>query len=520
MPEIRAVATPSDRAWLVLLSVGLPLLLLALLGQDTNWDLRNYHLYNPHAWLQQRDGLDIAPAQLQSWHNPLLDVPLYLMTQARWHGAWIGLWLTLPTLLAIHCLLRLQRQLTDGPVPRSASLALTVIALLGAGATTALGSSFNDAFVAGGMLAALCCVVGPTPVRPRAWLIAGVIAGAVMGLKLTAALYCLGLAGAAAVGGPMRGAPQRLLLLALGGLLGFALTYGYWAWHLFVLHGNPVFPYFNQVFQSPDALPVAIEDRRYRPKTVMDAFWVPLRLLQESMRYSEAPLRDPRMLLGVLAWPALALLRPRLAAMTNDLRIVLAFFFVSFGLWLVQYGIYRYLLPLEMLSGLAVVLLLARLPRRWRGAAQLAAVIVIVASTVQPHWGRARFAPALTTMTRLPANSLVVISSWDPLAHGVLRLEGRVPVLSMHNNFMWPDRCTRLQEQVWTRLATHEGPLWLLREGGDRVDDQESQLAAYGLQRAGACRDLPTDYETLSLCPLVRHPVPATCPPSTAGSGR
>ena len=31
-------------------------------GRNTNWDLRNYHWYNPYAWLTDRYQIDIAPA--------------------------------------------------------------------------------------------------------------------------------------------------------------------------------------------------------------------------------------------------------------------------------------------------------------------------------------------------------------------------------------------------------------------------------------------------------------------------
>jgi hypothetical protein len=54
-------------------------LLSLLLGQDANWDLRNYHLYNGYAALHGRLGVDLAPAQLQSYFNPLLDVLHYAL---------------------------------------------------------------------------------------------------------------------------------------------------------------------------------------------------------------------------------------------------------------------------------------------------------------------------------------------------------------------------------------------------------------------------------------------------------
>ena len=43
------------------------------LGQDTNWDLMNYHLYNPYAYINDRLSLDLAPAGIQTYFNPFLD---------------------------------------------------------------------------------------------------------------------------------------------------------------------------------------------------------------------------------------------------------------------------------------------------------------------------------------------------------------------------------------------------------------------------------------------------------------
>ena len=50
-----------------------------LLGADANWDLYNYHLYNPFAWLHGKLRTDLAPAGMQSYFNPLLDTALYLL---------------------------------------------------------------------------------------------------------------------------------------------------------------------------------------------------------------------------------------------------------------------------------------------------------------------------------------------------------------------------------------------------------------------------------------------------------
>jgi len=55
------------------------------MGQDANWDLQNYHFYNPWAWWNGRIFTwDVAAAQLQTYHNALLDLPFFAMVAAAW----------------------------------------------------------------------------------------------------------------------------------------------------------------------------------------------------------------------------------------------------------------------------------------------------------------------------------------------------------------------------------------------------------------------------------------------------
>ncbi len=52
------------------------------LGKDMNYNLLNYHIYNPYAFLQGRIADDVAPAGIQTYLNPLMDVPFYLMVRS------------------------------------------------------------------------------------------------------------------------------------------------------------------------------------------------------------------------------------------------------------------------------------------------------------------------------------------------------------------------------------------------------------------------------------------------------
>src|SRR4051812_35319164 len=70
-------------AILLLISLGFGILSVKL-GQDTNWDLLNYHLYNPYAYLTGRINYDLAPAGLQTYFNPSIDI-LYYQAINSWN---------------------------------------------------------------------------------------------------------------------------------------------------------------------------------------------------------------------------------------------------------------------------------------------------------------------------------------------------------------------------------------------------------------------------------------------------
>ena len=54
------------------------------LGQDIGFDLRQYHWYNAYAFVTGRHatGIDFLPAGIQSFYDPLIDVPFYLLATA------------------------------------------------------------------------------------------------------------------------------------------------------------------------------------------------------------------------------------------------------------------------------------------------------------------------------------------------------------------------------------------------------------------------------------------------------
>ena len=515
-PE-NAMAVPArERIWRLALALLPGLLLVLLRGVDSNWDLRNYHLYNPHAWLTGRMLTDIAPAQLQTWHNPLLDLPLYLLATSGLDMRWTSLWLTLPFATAIFLLLKLQDLLSPTPPGRMSQLVLALLALSGAATWSTIGNSMNDGFVAAALLAALWLVLRPEVSTAKHWLIAGSLAGAMMGLKLTASAYCLALAVTAlAASGSWSLRARRVVGLGLGGVAGFLASYGWWGWKLWGMFGNPFFPYYNNLFRSPALGLADYADDRFRAHGIFDALQLPFQLLHKSVTHSELYLRDPRLLIALVGSLLLALWlrRPSDDASRQRLRMLAVFAWSGFLLWALQYGIYRYAALLELLGALVLVLLLQRVPKA-PCITMAAALVLVSVSTARPDWGHSRYTVPRFGIQAAPvqANAMVLVAGGEPVAYAALGLPASVPMVSLANSIQAPGQCTGLQLRARQALSTHEGPLWLIAEDAAAMARAESLLRHYyGLSRAGGCWDYPSALGTAQFCPQRRLAPAPTC---------
>ena len=503
-----------DRIFRILLVLLLPAALALLHGVNANWDLRNYHLYDPHALVAGKLLIDVAPAQLQSFHNPLLDLPFHALAMSGLSLWWASAWLLLPTVASLVFLLRLQRTLATRPPSRLAQAVLVLMALSGAATFSTLASSMNDAFVSAAFLGALALVLEPDTPATRRWWLAGLVGGAMAGLKLTAGVYCLGLAAVALAGPGGIARVWRLAALAAGGVLGLLLTYGYWGWMLHDLYGNPFFPYFNNVFHSPWLPAHSYADARFRVDSLGGVLALPFDLLDKSTRYSEIPLRDPRLLLGLASLAALAWgARGGEAAMApaRRRRWGLALFFVaSFVPWALQSGIYRYASVLELLACLALVTWLQS--RRHARAWLVATLALVAAVTARPDWGHAASAAPRFGLQppALGADALVIVATREPVGYLAAGLPKTTPVVSVFSNILAPTECTGLLRRASQRIAAHRGPLWLLAPAGN-PDGQALLSEHFGLQPARACLRYPSTLGDGQLCPQRRVAAVTAC---------
>jgi hypothetical protein len=327
-------------------------------GEDVNWDWLNYHEYNVWAVLTGRYGIDALPAGFQTYFNPTVYFPVYylrhllpmpygLMIIGAVHGL---------NLLLIYFLVR---ALLLNAATASAIGASILIAAVGPMTLSEVGTSFSDILTALPVAGGCILILSADEKHNRRYVLAGLLIGGAVGLKLTNAVYALGAAAAVlAASRPL----VATLCLGLGGAVGAVVTGGAWSVMLWREMGNPIFPLFNAVFQSPELVPMNIMDWQFLPKGYLDALAYPFYWLVGDNRSSEYPFRDARFAVAtvLLVFAVGRSLIARVKIFTQRDVQFLLFFIVSYAAWLGVFSIQRYAIVLELLCAPLIVLLIAR----------------------------------------------------------------------------------------------------------------------------------------------------------------
>lgn len=494
---------------------GVPFLfgLLGLaLGKAASWDFLNYHWYNPHALLHGRLDMDMAVAHHATFYNPLMDIPFYL---AAWHlPGWLaGFLLATAQGLNFSLLFLLAQAVLPVDNERHRAAAAAVVALtgmFGAGAFGQIGGSSGDNLVSIGIFAMLLVLarqwsrLGAGTIR-TAMLIAGaagLLGGLTTGIKLTMAIYVLGF-GSILLFVPGRFPRRTLLLFAfgLGGAMGFALSGGAWMLRLWHLTGNPLFPYFNDLFHSPLLTEASFRDTRFLPNTLQERLLFPLFFSLNSFRVGEYYFRDIHVLLFYLLAP-LALLVSLLRRLRggDGGNSFPTFLFLggllSYLLWMQLFSIYRYLIVLEMLAPLLIVLalhVLFKTRRSWllvSGTVLLASQLAVSVQESRMPWDGPFVVVQVPTISRADA-TMVLMTGYEPMAYVIPSFPPEIPFIRIQGYLAGPGpKEGAYVQEMRRRVATFRGDLFALFHPGEEKLNREA-LAAFDLRRAdGSCAEV------------------------------
>jgi hypothetical protein len=508
-----------------------------ILGQDANWDLRNYHWYNAYAFLNGRyDGIDLLPSQTPYFYNPLLDVPFYLLAThvpARVAGFVLGFVQGLNFILLFmlaHATLIVPNQRHKVVI----CAALAALGMLGGGGIALLGTTFGDNLTSLGIFWSAFLVVRHwrTLITEPGWrylfraFCYGVPAGLMMGLKLPCVVFCVGLCGALVLtGGPLLRRLTLAFAFGCGVLLGLAVTLGHWAWFLQHQFGNPLFPYFNQIFHSPLAPAASARDTQFVPLNAQDFLFFPFIFAHSPFRTGEIPWRDWRIPILYVLLPLAILLRLTFGrnrgaqdgmADPYAARFLLWTAALSYGVWLVMFCIYRYAVPLEMLAPLLILCAVGMLPLRIPTRGLIAAVILaVISASIQPgNWTRrATWLDGPFVQAGIPplgdtSNLMLLMAGFEPYAHIAAQFPPAIPVIRIQSNFESPEQNKGINALIAACLAAHAAkggrfllliPPWQHKLAADALGYFHLALAS------GPCQpviDRLYNDKMLDLCPV------------------
>lgn len=450
------------------------------LGADCNFDLLYYHLYTAYSFLHGRLGHDFAPIGMGSYMNPLMDVLYYGMAM-HWPSLLTGF--TMGVIHGLNFVLLLGialRCLPDLPAEDRyrVPLLLALAGCLTSNFLSELGNAMGDNAMALFELGALFTVLAGWEKLLAAGrgaigvaLLAGLLAGLGTGLKLTDGPYAVALC-AAFVALPLSPGQRVKLafLFGIGVLAGVALT-GYWYLVLWLHFGNPLYPQYSALFPSELTRAIGAVDTRWPPKGVVDTLLWPFLISLDSMRVGQLHLREilwPLAYLVFLLWGALALRRRFRPGPDADPRRLYVLVYVGLGfiLWMKVFGVFRYLVAVEVVTPLAVFLVLRRcfeygLARRlaaWSlGAVTLVALAGGTSTWGHEPWGDPLFSADLPPLETPSTTTVVLVSGDPPYGWLTTQFPEQVAFVGVHQVFPEsPAYRTRLREFI----AARRGPVY------------------------------------------------------------
>ncbi|TDV34752.1 hypothetical protein C7405_107151 [Paraburkholderia caballeronis] len=507
LPDMGSARSTAIACWLVPLLYGLYSLTL---GADSNWDLRNYHLYNAFALLHGKRAIDLAPAGMQSYFNPLLDVPYYLMAMhlpAMAVGFIMGVMHGLNFVLLVAIGLRVFADLPESSRRRTAfwlALAGCFTANFMSGVGNSMGDNTTALFSLGALLIVLTIWPRIGQGRPHvlaAIALGGVVAGLGTGLKLTTAVYSAALCAGLLFAPVSTFARLRAaFVFGIGVLAGLAATGGFWLVEMGHAYGNPLYPQFSTLFPSALTANVGIADQHWFPKSASEALLFPFVFSAHPLRVGQVVLHQATWVIVYVVfwwWAASIALRRRvkIPALPSPARYVVAYVAIGYLLWLKMFSIQRYLVAIELCVPLVIYVLMCRLsPHRF---ARRATAVVLTINTAAVliggahSWGHNRWASRIFSADvptfEAPDRTTVVLTSGDPpLGWLVPMFPATVSFAAINSSF--PQARPAFDNRLHEIVAKRGGPTYALLPG--YRSGNEDDPAANAAERATSGRTL------------------------------
>ena len=172
----------------------------------------------------------------------------------------------------------------------------------------------------------------------------------------------------------------------------------WWNVQLALQWRSPLFPLYNALFKSPYLDLVNYHDGRWKFDSLSEFLGFLVEAAFGTYKTSEARFADVRLLIVALLFGVLGLAwalrhftssRRLLEAEAIVAKGLLCFFGVSFSLWAFFFAYQRYLIPLELLSGVVIWIIAKRVFHRESIVSGLLAMCLVTSFTTLsvPDWG-------------------------------------------------------------------------------------------------------------------------------------
>jgi hypothetical protein len=494
-------------------------------GKDMSWDFRNYHWYIPYAFLNGRMNFDVAVAHQATFYNPFLDIPFYLLA-THTHS-----WFALGVLGAVQGsnvvpVYLIARSVVVSDHRKIIAGILALLALTGSLTVSLAGATYYDDVMSVFVLTGLALVITQRDVLRdgalwRGMLIAGVaglITGSAVGLKLPEAPFALGFAAALAIlPGDWKHRTTRLAAGGLGGVVGVAIFAAYGFVKMQALTGNPLFPYFNEVFHSPLALTASYRDMRFIPTDLKHQLLFPLLFSVDWGVADDLPFQDIRVglayVLVILTLPLWWFGRKNREAMIDTWAAAALFAFVitAYIAWLKIFGIYRYILLLEMIAPLVIYVAVSLVPTTVRARLVTIGILIlgVLVTTKAGLLARAPLGDPYIQVTippiAHPDNTMLLMTGEAPMGYLAPSFPPQIPIVRIDGWMISPQDGSKLTAETLKRVSAYKGDLYAIFIPYEAARDRDA-LAVYGLAIRGPdCRDMVTNLGGLyRFCPVIR----------------
>lgn len=349
------------------------------------FDTITYHFYIAYAFLNDRLSTDFCVGGTNTCLNPIVEIPFYLAvkyfnnfpkTVAFVFGTGYGIYL-----FVLYNLLRLLVKNKSKKITLTFIVFAMLIAATGHIASINIATTYHDMTATTILFIAICLIFRH---KNNRWtqVLAGALTGVAVGIKLQCGIFFAALILTMLFCKKDFQKPYKSIISYVAGFFaGLGLYSGFWFYKVYKTFGNPLFPYWNNIFHSKYAEDLVLKKDLFQyPQNALQTALYPYWLIFNQ----KDGLRDLRLsTVYTLFFACLGLFALAKAKTARALSILNRYFYwnrckflIIFGafsylFWMILCPYSRYIMPIETLSGMLIclftflILLTARKPLLW-----------------------------------------------------------------------------------------------------------------------------------------------------------